>query len=526
MYVGVMEHLQHVVIKEMDCWLEFALKRKDVITENPTVIAAVSGGKDSMAMLDALYVLKKWLTKWQRSKIVVCHVDHGLRSASARDALFVEEITKSYGFHFCVYKACGKDLGENTESWARKIRYGFLNQCLKEQNGDVILTAHHASDQAETLLWRVITGRLLSSSYCIGRFNNSLRVLRPFLSVTKRDMFDYVKQRNIKYVFDETNAQISYTRNRIRAELIPELIEKYNPNIEVSLAKLAQKFSNDEDTLLSSAQAVAHEFLARKDGKLESLAQIIKTAPNSYKWRVVRFIANDQLSKLNIYATTESMCHPFQELSYEAASRIVDVLENDKFDANERIIELGCGMRFLYSTNLGFRFDIDKLARTKNHFKPICQSLDYKCLELPSQTNNEVKELISRNFHNGLFCKIEASICEYNNEDSNWSKEIKNDPFGESVAYFDFNQPQGDKIELMGRFRANGDSMRVWKRGTRKVKKLMSEARLPIELRDQIPIVFYRESIIWVSGVARCDAFAVNEKSRLIVRLRYLRGRC
>lgn len=530
-----MSHLLHIIIQEMEHWLEFAWREIRDKKDNFTVIAAVSGGADSMAMLDALSVVQRAKLpscRTVRINVVVCHVDHGLRESSARDALFVEQVARNYGFYYRVYKAGKRELGENVEAWARGVRYEFLNRCRAEFSGDVIVTAHHARDQAETVLWRILTGRLLSSGYCINRFEKSSSrrlssILRPLLGVSKWDVLDYVKMHNVQYVVDETNESLAYTRNRIRAELIPEIIEKYNPNAEMSLAKLAQRFSQDEDALWNAARSMADAIIASNNKNIYWLSETLGAFENAYRWRVIRLIAEAQVG-----------VKVARELSYERLSRVVDVVVNGDsiggdpigedvlgsgvvdrgFDVRQKCIELGRGVRFFYGTRDGFRFDVSRLKVDCGDSGIAADSCaDHDCVSL------RISEVQQWMFDDGSCCEIEASICDY---DSETLAKVEKDPFGESVEYFDFGDVNLEDFEFRVRFRADGDLMRVWKRGSRKVKKLMSEVGLPIFLRHQIPVVIYGESIIWVAGVSRCDGFAVSETSRRIIKLRYLRHCC
>ena len=179
-----------------------------------TYIVAVSGGVDSVVLLDLL-------SKQTNLKLIVAHFDHGIRENSATDSQFVQKLAKSLGLQFELGSA---KLGKNaSEEQARDARYKFLNKIRDKYQARQIITAHHSDDIVETIIINLIRGtgwRGLSS------LRSTKKILRPLLDYTKSDIKDYAKTHNLSWVEDSTNQDLRYLRNEIRQKLITKMNSK------------------------------------------------------------------------------------------------------------------------------------------------------------------------------------------------------------------------------------------------------------------------------------------------------------
>lgn len=175
----------------------------------PGYIVAVSGGVDSVALLDMM-------TKAGTSPLVVAHVDHGIREDSAEDAAFVESLAHQYGLPFrLIQHELGPDASEDV---ARTVRYAFLRS-LAEEYGARIVTAHHRDDVVETIAINLHRG-----TGWRGVATHGADVARPLLSYSKQQLTQYAKNNNLEWREDSTNQSDKYLRNRIRrhVETLPE----------------------------------------------------------------------------------------------------------------------------------------------------------------------------------------------------------------------------------------------------------------------------------------------------------------
>lgn len=182
------------------------------ITVNPgTYVAAVSGGVDSMVLLDLLHILPN-------VHIIVAHLDHGIRKDSSEDRMLVEAAARVYNMPF-EYREVWLGAGAS-EAEARRVRYAFLEAVCRQYDAQAIIMAHHQDDVIETALINVLrgTGRKGLSS-----LQSSDTVLRPLLHVPKQEIREYAEAHKIYWREDSTNQDERYLRNFIRRQLLPQL---------------------------------------------------------------------------------------------------------------------------------------------------------------------------------------------------------------------------------------------------------------------------------------------------------------
>ena len=214
-----------------------------------TVLCAVSGGADSVCLLD--------LVRQLGDVTVLCaHFDHGIRGAeSARDAAFVEALCKEWGVPFFpgrgdvpAYAAAN---GLSIETAAREMRYAFLERTAKEHGADVIATAHNLNDNAETILFRMARGTGLRGLTGIPARRG--RIVRPLLQTPRRDIEEYLTAHGIPHAEDSTNAETDAARNRIRLDVLPRL-ESIHPGAAAGIARMSETLAEDEAFLASLAE--------------------------------------------------------------------------------------------------------------------------------------------------------------------------------------------------------------------------------------------------------------------------------
>ncbi len=213
------------------------------------VVAAVSGGADSMALLRLLTCMR---TAWNLD-LVVAHLDHNIRPESADDASFVGEIARSWDLPFETTRLPPDALTKkgNLEATARKLRYQFLSQVAVDHQVDGcavdVAVAHTANDQAETVLMNLIRGsglhglagmQVVRPLLLDGQPVTGVRVVRPLLEVTRSEVVQYLREHDIPWREDASNQDRTFVRNRVRHEVLP-LLKELNPRIVASLCRTA-----------------------------------------------------------------------------------------------------------------------------------------------------------------------------------------------------------------------------------------------------------------------------------------------
>lgn len=232
--------------------LRFIRDRK-LLATGDSVLLAVSGGADSVALL---LLFKQKLMRPLRLKLGVAHFNHGLRKReSDKDAAFVENLSRGLDLPFYGEKHIVKPVrGESPEEACRRLRYAFLEKTAKAHGYRKIATAHHADDQAETVLMRLLTGTGLAGLAGIRAKNRTL--IRPLLAVTRVEITDYLQANRQSFRIDKSNADTHFLRNRIRHRLLPLLKKEFGAHIIATLGRFAQNAAEDFEVTPESASAL------------------------------------------------------------------------------------------------------------------------------------------------------------------------------------------------------------------------------------------------------------------------------
>ncbi len=210
------------------------------------VIAAVSGGPDSMCLL---HVLKK-LSAAVGFEIVAAHLNHNLRGAeSNRDESFVRKSCLHLGINCRAgsadIKAIGKRDKVSLEEAGRVERYRFLNGLLKREAFNKIALGHHKDDLAETVLMNLLRGTGPDGLKGIDPVRGNL--IRPLIDVSRSEIVAWLRESSVKYCIDGSNDNNTFRRNSIRNELLPKLIAEYNPSLPDALVRLASAARLDDE---------------------------------------------------------------------------------------------------------------------------------------------------------------------------------------------------------------------------------------------------------------------------------------
>lgn len=220
--------------------LSASAPRLELFTPDVLVLVAVSGGRDSVALLHLAQALGL--------KLSVAHLDHGLRKSSVLDAAFVRDLARGMGVPFHTERtdvlAVARKRGLGLEEAARTVRYAFLTRTARQSGASAILTAHTMNDNAETLLMQLLRGTARATGIPPRRD----RILRPLLTTKRSELEAYLQAHRFDWREDETNQDVRINRNWLRHEIIP-MLETHFPGAAQTLARYAQ-LSRDEDAFL------------------------------------------------------------------------------------------------------------------------------------------------------------------------------------------------------------------------------------------------------------------------------------
>lgn len=427
----------------------------DMIQQGSRVIAAVSGGSDSMAMLFCLNALKE---KFGFS-LEVAHVNHCLRGKdSDADEKYVEGICRKWNIQFHLLRAdvaaLAKQNGTGTEEEGRKIRYEFFASLGADA---IIATAHNLNDREETFLFNFARGSALRGLCSIPAKRDN--IIRPVINCTKAEINDFCDRNGIGYVTDKTNSDTVYARNRIRHNVITEL-KKINPGFDECASRCIENINEDEKFL----SLLADGLLAKAETESGYSAVVIASAPEPIKRRAIIRIVESQAD-----ATPDS----------GAVERISSILSGGVCEINGGIrIRVRRGMIEFPSPEE----EIPAPAEFENG-RAECGNLVFTC-EIVNKSEMKNSE------------KIHPDALEYFLD------------YDKIVGRLSVRCRQdGDKIRLY----PSGC--------TKSLKKLFNEKAIPPETRASLPMLTDENGIILIPGIGFDSGVRVSENTVKIIRI-------
>ena len=262
------------------------IKDEKLIETDETIVVGVSGGIDSMVLLNVLYTLGY--------KLVIAHVNHNVRVESKDELIFVSNYAKERNIPF-ESTVLERINGVNFQDEARRLRYEFFFDIARKYNATKIATAHHLDDLLETVLMRISRG---SNLYGYGGikpiiYYGGISLVRPLLCVNRKEIKKYQEEKNIPFMEDATNSKDKYTRNRYRHNVVPILVEE-NPNIYQNILRYSKQMYQAFDYIRKESKALYvknkgeifnEEFLNLDDAiKLDYISYILEqnNIPCSY----------------------------------------------------------------------------------------------------------------------------------------------------------------------------------------------------------------------------------------------------
>ena len=224
------------------------IKKYNLIQQNDKIVCAVSGGPDSICMLDILRRIKE--ENKINFDIVVCHINHMIREEATADEQYVESYCKKYDIPFFAKKVDVKKIAETnkqgTEEAGRKVRYDFFEEIFQKENATKIAIAHNKNDKIETIIMNVFRGSGISGLRGIEPVREN-KFIRPLIETERIDIEKYCEENNLNPRIDKTNFINDVTRNKIRNIAIPYIQNEFNPNFINTLNRLSEVITEEDE---------------------------------------------------------------------------------------------------------------------------------------------------------------------------------------------------------------------------------------------------------------------------------------
>ena len=464
------------------------IERHQLLNHGDRVVIGVSGGPDSLCLLDSLYHLGY--------PLICAHLDHGLRPESSDEAAYAKGIAQSYKLPFAIEKqdvALKAGSGVSLEEAARLARYDFLVRVARKNDVHVIATGHTADDQVETVLMHFLRGTGPSGlrgmlpdtpleSWVGIPDAQGIRLIRPLLILNRGQTEDHCQAVGLEPVIDSSNMDHTFFRNRIRHELLP-LLETYNPGIRQVLLRLARIMTAEVDFL---AEMVTSEWESVFESLGESALSLRVESMEMKPLALQRALLRSAIKKLQPSA---------RDVSFDTIERGIQFVSDPVRPASRPLIaglmlrELGEKI-ILYHTDSPVVFDrLPQLIEDAQVEVPIPGEVELAGGWSLTATSESIAPGSYQTFLNaqeGDFAAIDESSLFA--------------PLSVRI------RTPGDRIQPLGL------------EGTTKVSDIMINNRIPDLARARWPIIVSGDEVVWVAGIRMSHLFRLTEgTSRVIV---------
>jgi tRNA(Ile)-lysidine synthase len=281
--------------------LHYTLRSRQLLTSHQRLLIAVSGGQDSLCLLQLLCDLRsKW--HWE---LAIAHCDHRWRVDSQANADHIQQLAEERQLPFYSQTALSS---LSSEAQARQWRYQVLTEIAQTQSYPTIATGHTASDRAETLLYNLIRGSGLDGLQALTwqrPLTPSVQLVRPLLAFTRAETAQFCQDRRLPIWKDSTNDDWHHARNRIRQELLPYLQTHFNPQAEGHLAQTAELLQAEVAYLESTAEQLRQQVQHPEQPGLHRLT--LRSAPLALQRRVIRTFLQEYLPKAPHFEQVEKI---------------------------------------------------------------------------------------------------------------------------------------------------------------------------------------------------------------------------
>ena len=413
---------------------------KSLLKDNDTIVVGLSGGPDSMCLLDILLSLNKNI------KIICAHINHNIREESKEELLFIEDYCKKKNLTLETTTFEKKSPTQDyNELELREKRYAFFGKVINKYKGKYLFTAHHGDDLVETVLMRITRGSNLKgyTGFQVETKKDNYKVIKPLIFMTKDDINLYNEENNIPYVTDKTNEEDNYTRNRYRHNILP-FLKGENKNIHLKYLK----FSRELQKYFNYVDKVVNKEIDKRYHKKRLDIKEFSRLDKLIQEKIIEYILDDNYID-NLYLVND-----------KHTNMILNIIDNPKPNIEINLPD---------NLKITKEYDSLTISRSKK------SNTDYKIpitaeTQLPNGKKINIIKETDKNSND--YIKLN-------------SKEI-------TLPLYVRNRTTGDKIHIK-----NMNS-------PKKVKEIFINSKLSKDERDTQPIVVdSKGEIIWIPGLKK-----------------------
>ena len=489
------------------------MKKNHMTDRGDSVLAAVSGGADSVCLLLLLHEMAAELG----IKVFAFHMNHGIRGAEAdRDEQFVMELCERLNIPLTVahekVEEYAAERGLSGEEAGRILRYHHLGETAEKYQCAKIAVAHHEDDDAETVLLNLFRGSGLAGLSGIRPVREN--IIRPLLCVSRKEIEGYLNEQELSWCEDSTNKENDYTRNKIRNELLPWVTENINSRAAEHILAVSEFAAQADAYFEMEAERILEESCSKRrketkqpnsqnageaDGKESGTGQSSKVAENEMKMctKINTDIFDSQPEILKTYIV--------RRMILNAAGKAKDITERHIRSVMDlsgpgggHTVDLPYGLKAVrgYETlgivqnkNPSQMFGSDQ----KQERKPV--------FENKINPETEMDEILDLG---GTHIRLHAVH----------RKKEPEIPKNQYTKWFDY-----DKINvgLSIRYRKNGDYLTLSGGGKKKLRRYMIDEKIPENERDRIPVLADGDHVLWVVGYRISDYYKITDETEHIL---------
>jgi tRNA(Ile)-lysidine synthase len=452
------------------------IERDGLLKPGDTIVVGLSGGNDSTALLHILWSLNQhYPYGWTLHAV---HLNHGFRGEEAReDARYAEALCRRLGVAFHLFErnvpAYMEETGMGAQEASRAIRYELYRQVAERHRAGKVALAHHADDQVETILFRLLRGTRLHGLAGMPQRRwleeGRIELVRPLLGISRADLERYCRENGLAPREDSSNRSRKYKRNLLRLDVMP-LLEQVNERYREHILSLADAVRQDESYLQRESERQLAQVVTRREKDAVSVdIDKFQTCDVALQRRMITLILS--------YLSRQT------EWSSQHVEAVLHMIEGNRPSAELHLPEQVTVQRMYGQV----RFQRDG---RKRHIHGFCYPLAVPGTTLIAESGARVHT----SFRD---CPVD------------WAQ------LPDNAAVFDADRLPGP---LFVRSRNPGDRFTPFgAEGGKKLKELLIDAKFPLAWRDKLPLVAAGEELIWVPGVRRSNIAPVDEQTRRVL---------